>query len=240
MRRRSNVPIFAVHISDGVLSPIFLAVGFAVAGILLIPAVIRINEEEIPRIALLTAAFFVASSIHVKFFGGSVHLLLNGLVGVVLGRRSPLAIVVAIVLQAFLLGHGGYTTIGVNTVVMAVPAMVAWVMFRALTGPTPIKPKRATPAGLVVGASAVVLTAALYASVLIVAGVEDFWLIATAGFAIHLPLAAIEAVIVGFTCGYLARVKPELLRRHETEPRPPTQEMIDYDEITSPRSHKDA
>jgi ABC-type Co2+ transport system permease subunit len=29
---------------------------------------------------------------------------------------------------------------------------------------------------------------------------------------VHLPLAAIEALIVGFAAGYLARVKPELLQ----------------------------
>ncbi len=205
------MPIFAVHISDGVLQPIFLVAGFAIAAVLLIPAVLHVDEDEIPRISLLTAAFFVASSIHVKFFGGSVHLLLNGLVGVVLGRRAPLAIVVAIALQSFLLGHGGYTTIGVNTVVMTIPALIAGVLFRALAGPPPLKPRRALIAGAVVGALAVITTAALYATVLLVAGVEDFKVVALGGFLVHMPLAAIEAAIVGFTTGYLARVKPELL-----------------------------
>jgi cobalt/nickel transport system permease protein len=206
------VPIFAVHISDGVLSPIFLAIGFAVAVILLIPAVIRVQEDEIPRIGLLTAAFFVASLIHVRIGITSVHLLLTGLVGVVLGRRAPLAIAVALPLQAFLLGHGGFTALGVNAVVMTVPALVAGALFRLFCDTRPIRPARAMAVGMFVGAVAVILTAALYASVLMIAGVEDFWLIATAGFVMHLPLAAIEALIVGFAAGYLARVKPELLR----------------------------
>ena len=41
----------------------------------------RIREDEIPRVALVTAAFFVASLIHVRVGPTSVHLLLNGLVG---------------------------------------------------------------------------------------------------------------------------------------------------------------
>lgn len=212
------MPLFAVHISDGVLSPIYLAIGFAIAVILLIPALIRVQEEEIPRIGLLTAAFFVVSLIHVRVGMTSVHLLLTGLVGVVLGRRAPLAIAVALPLQAFLLGHGGFTVLGVNAVVMTVPALVSAGLFRLFCGRGPVKPGRATIAGTVVGAVAVILTAALYASVLIVAGVEDFWVVAMAGFVVHLPLAAIEALIVGFAAGYLARVKPELLRSARFSP----------------------
>ena len=226
------MPLFAVHISDGVLQPAYLVIGFAIAALLLVPAAIRVDEDEIPRIGLLTAAFFVASSIHVRFFGGSVHLLLNGLVGAVLGRRAPLAIAVAIVLQAFLLGHGGYTTIGVNTVVMTIPALVAGIVFHALAGPMPIKPRRAMAVGSLVGALAVVLTAALYASVLLVAGVEDFKVVAIGVFLVHLPLAVIEALIVGFTAGYLARVKPELLRPASTA----IGQCLDRDNAISDRS----
>lgn len=36
----------------------------------------------------MTAAFFVASLIHVPIGPTSVHLLLNGLLGVVVGRRT--------------------------------------------------------------------------------------------------------------------------------------------------------
>src|SRR4029078_22204 len=74
----------------------------------------KVREDEIPRIALMTAAFFVASSIHVKLGPTSVHLLLVGLVRVVLRWRAPLAILVGVTLQALLVPHGGISTIGVN------------------------------------------------------------------------------------------------------------------------------
>src|SRR5207302_5573020 len=85
-----------------------------------------------PRIALLTAAFFVASSMHIPVPPASVHLLLNGLVGVILGWRAPLAIAVGLLLQALLLGHGGFLAVGVNTCVVTVPALVAWALFRGV------------------------------------------------------------------------------------------------------------
>ena len=119
----SDDPLLAVHISDGVLTWPWLAGGFALAGLLARRRLVRVRDEEIPRIALLTAAFFVASLIHVPVGADQRHLLLNGLLGVVLGRRAPLAVLVGLTLQAVLFGHGGFTAIGVNTCVMALPAL---------------------------------------------------------------------------------------------------------------------
>src|SRR3954471_24563988 len=92
----------------------------------------RVRDEDIPLIALLTAAFFVASLIHVRVGPTSVHLLLNGLVGVVLGRRAVLAVAVGLVLQAALVGHGGFSSLGVNVCVMTLPAYLAAALFAGL------------------------------------------------------------------------------------------------------------
>src|SRR5262245_12591112 len=112
-----SFPLWAVHVSDGALVWPVEAAGFVAAALLAALAAWRLREDEIPRVALMTAAFFVASSIHVKLGPSSVHLLLGGLVGVVLRWRAPLAILVGVALQAFLVPHGGLLTIGVNTVV---------------------------------------------------------------------------------------------------------------------------
>src|SRR4051794_23126263 len=119
-----SVPLpWAVHIADGVLGWPVLAAGFGLIALLAVLAAWRVREDEVPRIALLTAAFFVASSIHVKLGPTSVHLLLNGLVGVILGRRAPLAILIGVALQALLIPHGGLTTIGVNACAETIPAL---------------------------------------------------------------------------------------------------------------------
>src|ERR671937_1674740 len=119
---------WAVHISDGVLAWPWWVGGFALAAVLALAAAYRVRDEEVPRIALLTAAFFVASLIHVRAGPTSVHLVLNGLVGVLLGRRAALAIPVGLFLQAALLGHGGFTSLGINSCVMVLPALAAWLV----------------------------------------------------------------------------------------------------------------
>jgi cobalt/nickel transport system permease protein len=127
--------VFAVHIPDGnVLTGAWLIGGYLVAGVLVVLGSWRIQDEEIPQVALLTAAFFVASLMRIPVPGlpSSAHLLLNGLLGVVLGRRAPLAIAMGLLLQAILLQHGGLTTLGINCCVMALPALLAWQMFAVL------------------------------------------------------------------------------------------------------------
>src|SRR5262245_6734564 len=137
------LPLWAVHISDGILTWPWLAGGFGLAVCLALAATLGgvfrptreerpFREEEVARVAVLTAAFFVASLIHVRVGPTSVHLLLNGLVGVVLGWQAALAIPVALFLQAALAGHGGFTTLGVNSCVLVVPALLAWLLFRGL------------------------------------------------------------------------------------------------------------
>jgi cobalt/nickel transport system permease protein len=124
--------ILAVHIPDGVLPPSWSAAGYVAAAALLLANGRRLADDEIPRLALLSAAFFVASLIHVRIGPTSVHLLLNGLVGVVLGRRAVIAITVGLALQAVLIGHGGFGSLGVNVCVMTLPAYAAAVLFAAL------------------------------------------------------------------------------------------------------------
>lgn len=124
--------LFAVHISDGVLTPAWLAGGFVVAVLLLIPAVLHVRDDEIPRIGMLSAAAFVGSQIHIPLGVSSVHLLLNGLIGVLLGKRAVLAITIGLVLQAMLFGHGGKVSLGVNICILAISAMLAGIAFPPL------------------------------------------------------------------------------------------------------------
>ena len=65
---------WAVHIADTVLRPEWLAGGFILAAVLAVLGAWRIRDEEIPRVALLTAAFFVASSLHVRVEIGRAHV----------------------------------------------------------------------------------------------------------------------------------------------------------------------
>jgi cobalt/nickel transport system permease protein len=194
--------LFAVHIPDGhVLLPAWLIAGYGLAGILVLAGSSGIQDQEIPQVALLTAAFFVASLIHVPVPGlpTSAHLLLNGLLGVLLGRRAALAIAMGLFLQAILLQHGGLTTLGVNCCVMALPAFLAWQMFVVLQR-VPSWRKPAPRAALVV-------TAVLAWSLSLVSGLLGFT------HSIHLVswpiLVAILALVIGLA-GLMARAEQRL------------------------------
>lgn len=128
----SPSPVWAVHIADGVLTGPWLLAGFGIAACLAARGAVRIRDEEIPRVALLAAVFFVASSIHIRIGPTSVHLLGNGLLGAVLGWRAALAIPLGLFLQAALIGHGAYSTLGVNTCVLVLPALLAGGLFERL------------------------------------------------------------------------------------------------------------
>ncbi|HEV3384277.1 MAG TPA: CbiM family transporter [Gemmata sp.] len=210
------VPLFAVHLSDGVISTAWISAGFAGAAILLLIAVWRIREDEIPKIGLLSAAFFVGSYYHIPLavVPITVHLILNGLVGVVLGRRAPLAIAVGLLLQFLLLHHGGYTTLGLNTCIIGIPALMAGWSY-------PILRKLKVPAfvrGLLLGGGAVALTVTLNFLVLLFGGKEDWSTLARLILLAHLPVVAVEGLMLGAIVQYLEIVKPEMLgpsRRRE-------------------------
>ena len=125
----------AVHISDGVLLPSWQLWGALLAVALLAHGARRVGEDEIPRLGVMTAAFFVASQIHLPVGGvGSAHLLLNGLMAVVLGRRAMVAIGIGLTMQMLLFGHGGWNTLGVNFVVYTLPTLAVRPLLRAAVG----------------------------------------------------------------------------------------------------------
>lgn len=210
--------IWAVHISDGILLPAWLVGGFVAAVGLVWFGAWRIRDEEIPQVALMTAAFFVVSLIHVPAPATSVHLICNGLLGVMLGRRACLAIPLGLFLQAIIVHHGGISALGVNSCVMVLPALLAWAAFGALQ---PLswtrQPWCLFPLGMLIGAGTVFVTAALNALVLLWGGQEDWRTLAVFVFLSHLPVAVIEGIVLGFTMSFLVRVKPALLGWESTE-----------------------
>jgi cobalt/nickel transport system permease protein len=206
-------PLLAVHLPDGILAWPWLALGWGVTALAALWGTRRIADEEIPRVAVLSSAFFVATFIHVPvpLPGVRVHLLLNGLVGVILGRRAALAIPLALVLQALLAGHGGLTTLGVNTAVMLVPALAAGLAFRAWRAGGRCGPAGRSAFGVLAGSLTVMATAGLNALVLAFGGGEDWPALAYAVLLAHVPVAVVEGLVTGAALAFLARVKPEML-----------------------------
>ncbi|QJX00502.1 CbiM family transporter [Frigoriglobus tundricola] len=214
-----SFPLLAVHLSDGALTEAWLAAGFGGLAVLLLIAMWKVREEEVPRIGVLTAAFFVASSIHIKLavLPTSVHLILNGLVGVVLGRRAPLAVTVGLALQYLLLSHGGLTTIGINACIVGVPALAAGAAYPVLRrlGVSPFV------RGAVLGGGAAAGAVVLNFLVLLFGGKEDWQTLARLVLLAHVPVVVIEGLMLGVLVSYLEKVKPEMLGSQNPVPDTP-------------------
>jgi cobalt/nickel transport system permease protein len=133
-------------------------------------------------------------------------MLLTGLLGVILGLMAFPAMLVGLTLQAFLFQHGGITTIGINNVMMGVPALLAYWIFRSgyQKGINP------SVLGIVCGALGVMLSGIFLAIMLISTG-EQFTEIAYAVVVAHIPIMIIEGIITGSVVTFILKVRPELL-----------------------------
>lgn len=203
-----------VHISDGILSTPVLAAGWAVTLIVMAAVLWRREQkvnvaEDIPKLSVITAAFFVGSLIHMPVGPTSVHLVLNGLVGVVLGLLAYPAIFIGLILQTVLFQHGGITTIGINAAIMGIPALMAYGVFRA--GIKRGGQKSGPLFGTIAGGLAAGLAVLFLILSLLTTGEEFMGVAGVIGVA-HLPVIAIEAAVTGSVVGFLQKVKPELIR----------------------------
>jgi len=196
-----------MHISEGILSLPVLAAGAGLAAAGTFIGLRKLDHEHVPRVGLMAAAFFVISLIHVPLPGTSVHLIGNGLAGLILGWQAFPAILVGLSLQALLLQFGGVTSLGVNTVDMALPAVLVGVVCR------PLAMRSDTlmyAGGFLAGAMAVFVAGVMTASALALSG-EAFSVPAKAIFVAHVPIMVIEGIICAFCVGFIKRVRPEML-----------------------------
>ncbi|MFH0730613.1 MAG: cobalt transporter CbiM [Pseudomonadota bacterium] len=197
-----------MHISDGVLPMSVTVGGYALSAALAAYSARRTRSADLPKVAVVTSAFFVASLIHVPFGPTSVHLILPGLVGAMLGPPAFLSIGLGLLLQSLLFQFGGITALGANALMMGIPALLCGWFFQALKGGS--RTRQMTVGGLS-GAFGTVLAAVILA-LLLASGGEDFFGVAKIALAAHVPVILIEGAITAFTVGFLGRVKPELLQ----------------------------
>lgn len=191
--------LFAVHLADGAVGPVWAAGGWAVAAALVALFARHIPDEQVARVGLVTAALFVASLLHLPVGRAvSVHLLLNGLAGVLLGRLVVPAVVVSLALQLLLNGHGGLSTFGLNVAVYCLPALVA-ARFAS----------RSAAAGAAVGGLTAAGSVLLNAGVLWLGGGSGIDRLAGVVLLAHLPVVAVEAVATGFAVAAVGAAQRE-------------------------------
>ncbi|RYH09330.1 cobalt transporter CbiM [Tropicimonas sp. IMCC6043] len=196
-----------MHIVDGALSNPVVIAGAALCVGGLAQGLRSLPIDKIPAAGVLSATFFVASLVHVPIGPSSVHLVMNGLAGLVLGWAAFPALFVGLVLQAVFFGFGGLTVLGVNTVVIAGPAVIMGI---ALAGPVRrAGPQTAALLGALCGGGAIALTAGFVAAALALTG-DAFLPAAKLVFFAHVPVMVIEALLTGAAVFLAKQVKPDL------------------------------
>lgn len=197
-----------MHIAEGILSPPVLVGGAALALVGLARGLRAVDADNAPRIGLMAAALFVGALIHIPIGPVSLHLVLNGLAGLLLGWAAFPALAVALVLQALLFQFGGITTLGVNTATMAWPAVAVSLLLAPQLRRTD---RRALPAAFAAGALAVAGSVLLTNAALYLTNPQAFLLPALVATAAHIPLMIAEGLICVCAVGFLRRVRPDLL-----------------------------
>ena len=198
-----------MHISEGILTPAILLGGGVLTAAGVATGLKKIENKEIPALGILSAAFFVASLIHVPVGPASVHLVLNGLLGLLLGWKAFPGIMVGAGLQALLFQFGGITTLGVNTLNMALPAVVCHYLFGWGVKSGVVQPVFIGCA-FASGACAVLFSGIMVGFSLYLTG-EAFLLAAKLAVVAHLPVMGIEGGLTAACAVFLRKVRPELL-----------------------------
>lgn len=197
-----------MHISEGILSGPVLAAGavFAAAGTGI--GLKKLDSNRMVHVAVLASSFFVASLIHVSWGITSTHLVLNGILGLLLGFAAFPAILAALLLQAVFFQFGGLTALGVNVLVMAIPAVASHYLFRPFLKKSG---RTAFIAGFCAGGFSIAFSSVLLAGALWFTE-EQFFKTCLYILGLNVPVMIIEAIVTGFCVSFLLKVYPEIIR----------------------------
>lgn len=160
-----------LHIPDGYLSPLTIAVLYALA----IPfwwlagrrLRTRLTQRMVPLIALFAAFCFVIMMFNVPLPGGtSGHAVGGTLAAIVLGPwGAVVAVSIALFIQALFFGDGGILAYGANAFNLAILLPLAgYAIYRLLSGRSPLTARRRVVAAFV-GAYAALSLSALAAGI---------------------------------------------------------------------------
>ncbi|MBE0476366.1 MAG: energy-coupling factor ABC transporter permease [Coriobacteriia bacterium] len=123
-----------IHIPDGVLPPWLWIAGWLLAlGVVALAGRGRATEEQrrkVPLLGVVSALMLVSMSSEIVPIAYHINLTVVG--GALLGPR--LAVVAAFIIEVVLamLGHGGVTVLGLNTLMISGEMVLGWALFTSL------------------------------------------------------------------------------------------------------------
>ena len=202
-----------MHLNDAVLSVSPTGLGIMAAGWLGAAAGVgwalrRLDYERIPMAGVMSAVFFAVSAVQVPLGPVAVHLVLNGLMGLLLGAAAFPAVMIALLLQWLLFGEGGITTLVINTVNMALPALVVHQLFGGVRS---ARPTVVWWSGFGAGFVSIVLSAAMTGLCIFAVG-RNLQGLSVLVWITDGGLALGEGLITAAAVAFLHQVRPEALR----------------------------
>ncbi len=210
-----------MHIPDGLLPPSVCITGYAITGGITWFSLRQINrqpnyQEQIPKASLLTAAFFVASLIHIPIPPFSIHLVLNGMMGLILGYYAFPAILIGLLFQTIFFQHGGLSTLGINAVIMGIPSLIAYYLWSLRTIPMFTNSLAHNVLAFLCSGTSIFLSALIFVFITLNNIAPDLdidtektaILTSLIGYGIQ---AIIEGILTVILINFLTKVKPEIL-----------------------------
>ncbi len=196
-----------MHISEGVLSPAVIGAGILLSAAGTGVGLRKSGYSRLTTAAVLSSVFFVGSLVRVPLGPGSVHLVLNGLLGLFLGWAVFPALLVALILQAILFGYGGIAALGANAFALAFPALLCHGAFRGWVRRGGVF--RAVGA-FCCGAFSVAGAALCVAGALALTD-GGLWTAAKILLLAHVPVMLLEGCVTALAVAFIAGNSPELL-----------------------------
>jgi cobalt/nickel transport system permease protein len=204
-----------LHIPDGVLPPALWAPGMALALLLLLlgARVLRgRSPQQLAYQGALGALVLAVMAVEVPLGPLEYHLTLVGPVGVLLGPAATFEVVFVAGAILALVGHGGFTTIGLNALVLGAGGALARPVYAALA-------RRVPPPAAMTAATAVTQTVsgALWLAVMLGAlramgtGAGRMQIAAGVAFPLWLGGILIESAVAYGVARFIVRVRPDLL-----------------------------
>lgn len=120
-----------MHIPDGILPVKIWLAGFIVMALALLISVFRLRKADLmkkaPLLGAMSAAMLVVMSLEILPL--AYHLNLSVVAGILLGPELGLLAAFITNLMLALMGHGGITVIGLNTLLLGSEAVLGHVLF---------------------------------------------------------------------------------------------------------------
>ena len=217
-----------LHIPDGVLPPVIWILGAVLAVLVLALSgrfTRRHGPQQIAFQSALGAIMLAVMAIPMPITAFDYCMTLAGPVGVLLGPAGAFQISFVVTVILALLGQGGFTVIGLNTLVLGAGAAIARPLYRALLAW--MRPPGAMAAATAISqlVSSALWIALLWLSVRVAPGAAREhevaqavqWFRSGTLLAVLVPLlglaVGVEALLGYGLAGFLDRVRPDLLPR---------------------------